>query len=152
MRWQAAHLTFGARRLVRIRAEFGCYHWACEWEGFSLYYPRERETWQWAPDRTARLHRDNAKLRAQHDALVGLVADDNELYAEQIQEMLDKSIGNTFGAYELELKRTELPAETDPRSEERQKLKSPSRNLACLHPLAPCWRRSSPARSSARRF
>lgn len=32
--------------LVRNRADWGCYHRACDWEDIALYYPWEWETWQ----------------------------------------------------------------------------------------------------------
>lgn len=33
-------------RLVRTRADYGCYHQACDWEDIARYYPWEWETWQ----------------------------------------------------------------------------------------------------------
>ena len=33
-------------RLVRTRADHGCYHQACDWEDIARYYPWEWETWQ----------------------------------------------------------------------------------------------------------
>lgn len=33
-------------RLVRTRADYGCYHRACDWQDIALYYPWEWETWQ----------------------------------------------------------------------------------------------------------
>lgn len=32
--------------LVRRRADYGCYHRACDWADIALYYPWEWETWQ----------------------------------------------------------------------------------------------------------
>jgi hypothetical protein len=32
--------------LVRSRADYGCYHRACDWEDIAAYYPWEWETWQ----------------------------------------------------------------------------------------------------------
>lgn len=33
-------------RLVQTRADWGCYHRACDWQDIALYYPWEWETWQ----------------------------------------------------------------------------------------------------------
>jgi hypothetical protein len=33
-------------RLVRTRADYGCYHRACDWQDIALYYPWEWEAWQ----------------------------------------------------------------------------------------------------------
>lgn len=33
-------------RLVKSRADYGCYHQACDWEDIAAYYPWEWETWQ----------------------------------------------------------------------------------------------------------
>lgn len=32
--------------LVRVRADYGCYHRACDWQDIVTYYPWEWETWQ----------------------------------------------------------------------------------------------------------
>lgn len=32
--------------LVRSRADYGCYHRACDWQDIAAYYPWEWETWQ----------------------------------------------------------------------------------------------------------
>ncbi|WP_422758300.1 hypothetical protein [Paenarthrobacter sp. C1] len=32
--------------LVRTRADYGCYHRACDWQDIATYYPWEWETWQ----------------------------------------------------------------------------------------------------------
>lgn len=32
--------------LVRIRADYGCYHQGCDWEDIAQFYPWEWETWQ----------------------------------------------------------------------------------------------------------
>lgn len=36
----------GLTNLVRTRADWGCYHRACDWADIALYYPWEWETWQ----------------------------------------------------------------------------------------------------------
>lgn len=36
----------GLTGLVRSRADWGCYHRACDWQDIALYYPWEWETWQ----------------------------------------------------------------------------------------------------------
>ncbi|MFJ4168398.1 hypothetical protein ACIPY3_02695 [Paenarthrobacter sp. NPDC089714] len=33
-------------RLVQSRADYGCYHRACDWQDIETYYPWEWETWQ----------------------------------------------------------------------------------------------------------
>lgn len=42
--WQAG--VDSLTNLVRNRADWGCYHRACDWEDIALYYPWEWETWQ----------------------------------------------------------------------------------------------------------
>lgn len=36
----------GLTNLVRTRADWGCYHRACDWQDIAKYYPWEWETWQ----------------------------------------------------------------------------------------------------------
>jgi hypothetical protein len=42
--WQAG--VDSLTNLVRARADWGCYHRACDWADIALYYPWEWETWQ----------------------------------------------------------------------------------------------------------
>jgi len=42
--WQAG--VDSLTNLVRTRADYGCYHRACDWEDIALYYPWEWESWQ----------------------------------------------------------------------------------------------------------
>jgi hypothetical protein len=42
--WQAG--VDSLTRLVQTRADYGCYHRACDWADIALYYPWEWETWQ----------------------------------------------------------------------------------------------------------
>ena len=37
--WQSG--VDGLTNLVRTRADYGCYHRACDWEDIALYYPWE---------------------------------------------------------------------------------------------------------------
>lgn len=42
--WRAG--VDGLTGLVRTRADWGCYHEACDWQDIARYYPWEWETWQ----------------------------------------------------------------------------------------------------------
>jgi hypothetical protein len=42
--WQAG--VNSLTNLVRTRADYGCYHTACDWQDIAHYYPFEWETWQ----------------------------------------------------------------------------------------------------------